>query len=117
MYSIFSDIEMNTEHVNKAYTDVIEWMCDIDLKEEAEDLYRGVKEALKETNPFTDPYDGKYHLDPTDTMINIIYDVAKRIILRYYPNATVSYHVRGYDSDFKIDDDTYNEGQRRKFSD
>ena len=109
-YDVFSCMELNTENVNKAFNDVWEWMCDINMSAEADELIDYLAEALKQNNPFNLSVHRTFDIDPTNKIIRIIYELAENTIKEKYPDAEITWSVNGYNSKFAIDDATYQKG-------
>ena len=116
-YLLYSCIDMDVENTNKAFEDVISWMEDINMTEEAEKFADEFGEVLERNNPFSPRLHDKFYSSPQDKMIALIYETAEKVIKEKYPNAVITTKVNGYNSTFKIDDETYKIGNEAKMED
>ena len=107
---LFSCLDMNVDNTTKAFEDVIAWMEDINMVDEAEKFAEGFIDVVAKNNPFAS-------FNPENKMIKLISETAEKVIKEKYPNAVVTYKVNGYNSKFKIDDETYKIGNEAKMED
>ncbi len=109
-FDVMVCLEMETSNVNKAFNEVFEWMRDINMAEESDEILNKLAERVRHDNPFNCFVSGKYDFDPTNKMIRMIFELAEEAIKEKFPDAVITYKVNGYNSKFKIDDATYDKG-------
>ena len=110
VYDVLRTIDLDQRIINNAYDDLFNLFRDINMEAEADDLIEGLANELKTNNPFSCSYNGTFCASPTDTVIFVMYSLAKAMIMKKYPNVAVSYTVSEYNSTFDIDDETYKIG-------
>ena len=109
MFDLMRDcLEFNTEHITNAFDDVEGWFRDIGIS--SDPIVEHLPEVLAEYNPLEHFSYGSYNKLPTNMVISMIYDLAKKEVLKKFPNAKFECKVDGYSSRFKIDDETYQKG-------
>ena len=103
MFDLFLCLDMNSEHINKAFDNVCTLMDDLNMCEESDILPSVLGEELKRHNPFNKPC-------PTEEVIRLLYDVTEKFIKKKYPDAETFRTIDGYRSSFKVDNTTYEKG-------
>ena len=115
MYNLFDCVGVNVSNVNRAFDNVLSWMDDINMASEADDMVDELQSVYAKDNPF-DCTQGNRDYDPTNKMIRLLYEHATATIKRKFPDAIIVCVVDGYNSSFKIDDDTYEKGRAERMA-
>lgn len=111
---LFSCLDMDAENVNRAFEDVLAWMEDLNMKEESDAFADEFIDVVAKDNPFNIYANNRMFTSPEYKMIALIYETATEWIKRKYPNAVTTYKVSGYNSTFKVDDETYDKAYRER---
>ena len=106
--NLLNMIELNADHIDRAYDDLVLLLEDIGMKDKADDIVYALPAKLATANPFMGWFEGLFYPTPTDVIISEIYDLAKGYIKEKYPEAEIGYKANGYYSTFNIDAKTYN---------
>lgn len=102
MYDIFSNVfDLDTDYINRAYSEVEDEMRYIDMKNEADDILEEVKKEMEKDNPFC-TWQTHQDLTPTRKVIRMIYEHAERAIKAKYPYAVVDYVASDYNARFDV---------------
>ena len=110
MFDLFLCLNMNSEHINKAFDQLCTLMDDLNMCDESDILPSALERELAKNNLFS-AYGSE---SPTDKAIRLLYDVAEEFIKTKYPNAEISRSVNGYDSFIKVDNTTYEKGLKER---
>lgn len=105
-------IELDIEVANNVFCDVCDWLKGLDMSEEADAFQEDFHKVLEKDNPFN-----SFTITPTNKLIRLIYESAKEIILKRYPDAIVTYSVSGQRSVFRVDDTTYEKAYQERMAD